>query len=118
MRNLLAHIPKQDKSAVADAVSIIFDQPDQYSAGVQLQWLVQSLRNHYPEAAKLLFETEEDILMYKSFPRPHWRRIHSTNPLERLHKEIRRRTKVIGVFPDRAAVFCLVGSILTEIDDD
>ncbi len=118
MRNLLAHIPKRDKSAVADAVRMIFDQPDRYSASVQLQWLVQNLGSHYPEAAKLLSEAEEDILMYKSFPRAHWRRIHSTNPLERLHKEIRRRTKVVGVFPDRASVFRLVGMILKETDDD
>lgn len=118
MRNLLAHIPKRDKSAVADAVRMIFDQPDRYSASVQLQWLVQNLGNHYPEAAKLLSEAEEDILMYKSFPRAHWRRIHSTNPLERLHKEIRRRTKVVGVFPNRASVFRLVGTMLKETDDD
>ncbi len=118
MRNLLAHIPKRDKSAVADAVRMIFGQPDRYSASVQLQWLVQNLGNHYPEAAKLLSEAEEDILMYKSFPRAHWRRIHSTNPLERLHKEIRRRTKVVGVFPNRASVFRLVGTILKETDDD
>ena len=118
MRNLLAHIPKRDKSAVADAVRMIFDQPDRYSAGVQLHWLVQSLSHHYPEAAKLLSEAEEDILTYKSFPRPHWRRIHSTNPLERLNKEIRRRTKVVGIFPNRASVFSLVGTILKETDDD
>ena len=118
MRNLLAHIPKRDKSAVADAVRMIFDQPDRYSAGVQLHWLVQSLSHHYPEAAKLLSEAEEDILTYKSFPRPHWRRIHSTNPLERLNKEIRRRTKVVGIFPNRASVFRLVGTILKETDDD
>ena len=118
MRNLLAHIPKRDKSAVADAVRMIFDQPDRYSASAQLQWLVQNLGSHYPEAAKLLSEAEEDILMYKSFPRAHWRRIHSTNPLERLYKEIRRRTKVVGIFPDRASVFRLVGMILKETDDD
>lgn len=118
MRNLLAHIPKRDKSAVADAVRMIFDQPDRYSASVQLQWLVQNLGNHYPEAANLLSEAEEDILMYKTFPKSHWRRIHSTNSLERIHKEIRRRTRVVGVFPDRASVIRLVGTILKEIDDD
>jgi putative transposase len=118
MRNLLAHIPKRDKSAVADAVRMIFEQPDRYSASVQLRWLVQNLGNHYPEAAKLLSEADEDILMYKTFPKSHWRRIHSTNSLERIHKEIRRRTKVVGVFPDRASVIRLVGSILKEIDDD
>jgi transposase-like protein len=70
---------------------MIFDQPDRYPAGIQLHWLVQSLSHHYSEAAKLVSEAEEDILAYRTFPRSHWRRIHSTYALERLHKEIRRR---------------------------
>jgi len=118
MRNVLAHIPRRDKLAVADAVRMIFNQTDRYSAGLQLQGLAQSMEDLYPQAAKLLFEAEEDILVYKTFPREHWRRIHSTNPLERLHKEVKRRTKVVGVFPDRASVLRLVGMNLKEIDDD
>lgn len=118
MRNLLAHVPKRDKRAVADAVRLVFDQPDRITAGFQLQKLAQNLRSYYPEASKLLEEAEEDILVYKTFPREHWRRIHSTNPLERLNKEIKRRTKVVGVFPDRASVIRLVGMNLKEIDEE
>jgi transposase-like protein len=118
MRNVLAHIPRRDKLAVADAVRMIFNQPDRYSAGLQLQGLANSMEDLYPQAAKLLLQAEEDILVYKTFPREHWRRIHSTNPLERLHKEVKRRTKVVGVFPDRASVLRLVGMNLKEIDDD
>jgi len=104
MRNVLAQIPRQDKRAVADAVRLIFNQPDRHSAGLQLHGLAQNMGDLYPQAAKLLLEVEEDILVYKTFPREHWRRIHSTNPLERIHKEVKRRTKVVGVFPDRASV--------------
>ena len=68
--------------------------------------------------ATLLLEAEPDILAYKSFPKDHWKRIHSTNLLERLNKEIKRRTKVVGVFPDRPSVMRLVGTLLNEIDDD
>jgi transposase-like protein len=118
MRNVLAYIPRRDKRAVADAVRMIFNQPDRYSAGLQLHGLAQSMGDLYAQAAKLLVEAEEDILAYKTFPREHWRRIHSTNPLERLHKEVKRRTKVVGVFPDRASVLRLVGMNLKEIDDD
>ena len=118
MRNLLAHVPKRDKRAVADAVRLVFDQPDRITAGIQLQKLAQNLRSYYPEASKLLEEAEEDILVYKTFPREHWRKIHSTNPRERLNKEIKRRTKVVGVFPDRASVIRLVGMNLKEIDED
>lgn len=118
MRNLLAHVPKRDKCAVADAVRLVFDQPDRITAGFQLHKLAQNLRSYYPEVSKLLEEAEEDILVYKTFPREHWRKIHSTNPLERLNKEIKRRTKVVGVFPDRASVIRLVGMNLKEIDED
>jgi len=118
MRNILAHIPRRDKRAVADAVRMIFNQPDRYAADLQLHGLAQNMEVLYPQAAKLLVEAEEDILAYKTFPREHWRRIHSTNPLERLHKEVKRRTKVVGVFPDQASVLRLVGMNLKEIDDD
>ena len=76
----------------ANAIRMIFNQPDRYSAGLQLHGLAQSLGDLYPQAAKFLVEAEEDILVYKTFPREHWRRIHSTNPLERLNKEVKRRT--------------------------
>lgn len=118
MRNLLARIPHRDKAAVAEAVRTIFEQPSLRSARARLHHLGDRLDNVYPEAASLLVAAEDDILAYKSFPKDHWRRIHSTNLVERLNKEVKRRTKVVGVFPDRPAVFRLVGSILKEIDDD
>jgi transposase-like protein len=118
MRNLLAHIPKRDKKAVAAAVRLIFDQLTRASAGAQLRRLVTRLTPSYPEAAQLLQDAEHDILAYKVFPPEHWRRIHSTNPLERVNKEIRRRTRVIGIFPDRPATIRLVGTLLREQDDD
>ena len=118
MRNLLARIPHQDKAAVAEAVRLVFDQLSRQSAEFQLHQLVEKLDKTYPDAAALLANAEQDILAYKSFPKEHWRRIHSTNLLERVNKEVKRRTKVVGVFPDRPSVIRLVGSILNEIDDD
>lgn len=118
MRNLLARIPHRDKQAVADAVRLIFDQPSRQSAADQLHQLVEKMNPIYHKAATLLLEAEPDILAYKTFPNEHWRRIHSTNLLERLNREIKRRTKVVGVFPDQPSVIRLVGSLLTEIDDD
>ncbi|MGD2159280.1 MAG: IS256 family transposase [Anaerolineales bacterium] len=125
MRNLLAKIPHRDKAAVAEAVRLTFEQPSRQSAEFQLQQLAEKLGMVYPDAATLLAKAEQDILAYKLFPKEHWRRIHysvclrrSTNLLERVNKEVKRRTKVIGVFPDRPSVIRLVGSILNEIDDD
>ena len=118
MRNLLARIPHRDKKAVAAATRLIFDQPSRQSAEIQLQLLVGKLDPIYPNAATLLLEAEADILAYKSFPKEHWRRIHSTNLLERINKELKRRTKVVGVFPDQPAVIRLVGTLLKEVDDD
>lgn len=118
MRNLLARIPHRDKKAVAASARLIFDQPSRQSAEVQLHQLVNKLGSIYPKAATLLLEAEPDILAYKSFPKDHWRRIHSTNLVERLNKEIKRRTNVVGVFPDQPAVLRLVGTLLNEVDDD
>jgi len=118
MRNLLARIPHKDKQAVADVVRLIFDQPSHQSAADQLHQLVQKMNPIYPKAAALLLDAETDILVYKTFPKEHWRRIHSTNMLERLNKEVKRRTKVVGVFPDQSSVIRLVGTLLMETDDD
>lgn len=118
MRNLLARIPHKDKQAVADAVRLIFDQPSHQSAADQLHQLVEKMNPIYPKAATLLLDAETDILVFKTFPKEHWRRIHSTNMLERLNKEVKRRTKVVGVFPDQPSVIRLVGTLLMETDDD
>lgn len=118
MRNILAHVPKGDKAIVAAALRTIFAQPDREAAGQQLAEVVGAMRSRWPKAAELLAEAEEDILAYMAFPPEHWSRIYSTNPLERLNKEIKRRTYVVGVFPDQPSVIRLVGSVLMEIADE
>jgi putative transposase len=118
MRNILAHVPKGDKAIVAAALRTIFAQPDREAAGQQLLEVVQAMQARWPKAAELLAEAEEDVLAYMSFPAEHWTRIYSTNPLERLNKEIKRRTYVVGVFPDQPSVIRLVGSVLVEIADE
>jgi transposase-like protein len=99
MRNLLAHVPRGDKSMVASALRTIFAQPDRQAAGVQLAEAVQAMQRRWPKAAELLAKAEDDILAYMAFPPELWTRIYSTNPLERLNKEVKRRTNVVGVFP-------------------
>jgi putative transposase len=99
MRNLLAHVPRGGKSVVASALRTIFAQPDRQAAGVQLAEAVQAMQRRWPKAAELLAKAEEDILAYMVFPPELWTRIYSTNPLERLNKEVKRRTNVVGVFP-------------------
>jgi putative transposase len=118
MRNVLAHIPKGSKAVVAAAIRTIFAQPDRDAAGQQLSEVAKVMRPRWPKAAGLVAAAEEDVLTYMNFPPEHWTRIYSTNPLERLNKEIKRRTNVVGVFPDQASVIRLVGSILMEISDE
>ena len=118
MRNLLAVVPKGAREAVAAVVRTIFAQPDHASAGAQLRRVVEGLRPRFAEAAARLEEAAEDVLAHLHFPKAHRARLHSTNPLERLNKEIKRRTHVVGIFPTRAALLRLVGAILTEQDDE
>lgn len=118
MRNLLAHVPRGDKSIVAAALRTIFAQPDRQAAGVQLAEVVQAMQRRWPKAAQLLAQAEDDILAYMAFPAELWTRIYSTNPLERLNKEVKRRTNVVGVFPDGGSVMRLVGAVLLEIADE
>jgi len=118
MRNLLAYVPQADKSMVAAAVRTIFAQPNRKAASEQLTVVVESLEKRWPKAAQLLAAAEEDILAYMAFPEDHWTRIYSTNPLERLNKEIRRRTDVVGVFPNDDALARLAGAVLMEISDE
>jgi len=118
MRNVLAHVPKRDKALVAALIKTIFAQPDRQAAGEQLKQVAQAIYKRWPKAAELLEKAEEDILAYMAFPQKHWTRIYSTNPLERLNKEVKRRTNVVGVFPDQPSVVRLVGSLLLEINDE
>ncbi len=118
MRNLLAHVPKNHKEMIAATIRTVFAQPDPVATRDQLRQVVGMLQVRYPHAAELLQEAEADVTAYADFPRAHWRKIASTNPLERVHKEIKRRCNVIGIFPDDASVIRLVGAVLAETHDD
>lgn len=118
MRNILAQVPHRDKSLVVAAIRTIFAQPTQAEAKRQLVEVVTSLRGRWSKAADVLEGADDDVLAYMAFPQGHWTRIDSTNPLERLNREVKRRTEVVGVFPDTASVLRLVGSVLIEQDDE
>src|SRR5690625_711807 len=118
MRNLLSQVPKSAQQMVAALVRTIFAQPDKMAAHVQLADVVDSLEQRFPKAADLLKDAEEDILAFMAFPNEHWRQLHSTNPLERLMREIGRRTDVVGIFPNRASLIRLAGAVLAEQQDE
>jgi transposase-like protein len=118
VRNVLAHIPKGDKAMMAAAVRTIFAQPDRKAAGQQLRYVAETISTRWPKASQLLLSAEEDVLAFMAFPRVHWTRIYSTNILERLNKEVKRRTKVVEIFPDTSSVIRLVGTLLAEADDE
>jgi putative transposase len=118
MRNLLATVPKGQGEMVAALVRTIFAQTDAEATRGQLREVVGHLEGRFPKAAALLAEAEHDVTAYAVFPRAHWRKIWSTNPLERVNKEIKRRTNVVGVFPNDDSVIRLVGAVLAEVHDD
>jgi transposase-like protein len=118
MRNVLAHVPKADKSIVAAAIRTIFAQPNQEAARQQMAEVVAAMKPRWPKAAEVLANGEDEILTYMTFPMEHWTRIYSTNPLERLNREVKRRTDVVCIFPDTDSVLRLVGSILIEVHDE
>jgi putative transposase len=118
MRNLLGTVPSASKEMVAATVRTIFAQPDAAATRSQLRDVVGLLEPQFPKAAKLLEDAEVDVTAYTAFPRAHWRKIASTNPLERINKEIKRRSNVVGIFPDDASVIRLVGAVLLEQHDD
>jgi len=118
MRNLLATVPRSASGTVAAIVRTIFAQPDHPSAMAQLHRVAEGLAPKFPAAAELLESAAEDVLAHFHFPEEHRRRLHSTNPLERLHKEVKRRTTVVGIFPDRSSLIRLAGMLLAEQDDE
>jgi putative transposase len=118
VRNLLTKVPKAAQPFVASAVRSIFDQPDASTTREQHARIHEQLAERFAGAAELLADAEPDILAFTSFPEAHWRQIRSNNPQERLNKEIRRRTDVVGIFPNRAAVIRLVGMVLCEQHDE
>ncbi len=103
---------------VAAAIRSVFEQPDETSASEQLRRVSDGLSARFPAVAELLTDAEADLLVHFTFPEAHRRQIRSTNPLERLNKEVKRRTAVVGIFPSRASVLRLVGMVLAEQDDE
>ncbi len=118
VRNVLTRVPKATQSMVATLIRSIFDQPDAEQVHLQHARVVEQLAERFGDAADMLIGAEADILAFSGFPKEHWRQIWSNNPQERLNKEIRRRTDVVGIFPNRAAVIRLVGAVLAEQHDE
>ena len=118
MRNLLAKVPRSAQPMVATLVRTIFEQPDAEQVGAQHARVVEQLLAKFADAATMLIDAGPDLLAFASFPKEHWRQIWSNNPQERLNKELRRRTDVVGIFPNRAAVIRLVGAVLAEQNDE
>jgi len=118
MRNLLATVSQGAREAVAAIVRTVFAQPDHATAMAQLKKVADGLRTRFGRAAALLEEAAEDVLAYRLFPSEHQRQLHSTNVLERLNKEIKRRSNVVGIFPSAQSTLRLVGAVLLEQDDE
>jgi len=118
MRNLLTRVPKKAQEPVAALVRSIFAQADAEETHAQHGRVIEQLAERFPEAAELLTAAEAEILAFADFPKAHWRQIWSNNPQERLNREIRRRTDVVGIFPNRAAILRLVGAVLVEQDEE
>lgn len=118
LRNVQGRVSKSSQGMVTAAVKTIFTQPDYATAKEQLRRIADMLRPKHPEVADMLERAEEDVLAYMTFPEAYWRQIRSTNSLERLNKEIARRTDVVGIFPNRAALIRLVAMVLAEQNDE
>src|SRR5438067_7465403 len=118
VRNLLTRVPKSAQAMVATLVRSIFEQPDADTTWAQHARVVEQLQERFPDAAVMLVDAAPDVLAFTAFPKEHWRQIRSNNPQERLNKELRRRTDVVGIFPNRASMIRLVGAVLAEQHDE
>jgi transposase-like protein len=118
VRNLQTRVPKSAQSLVATLVRSIFAQPDAASVYDQHRRVCDQLGERFPAATDMLQDAAADLLAFTAMPKEHWRQLWSNNPLERLNREIRRRTDVVGIFPDRAAIIRLVGAVLAEQHDE
>jgi putative transposase len=118
MRNVLAVVPKGTQDMVASIIRTIFAQPDIEHVRTQFDEVARMLQRSHPKVADMLDDAKEDLLAFTGFPAKHWRQIWSTNPLERVNKEIKRRTDVVGVFPNPAALLRLAGAVLVEQHDE
>jgi transposase-like protein len=118
MRNLLAHAGRSGRRVVSAFIATAFAQDDADKASWQWRLVADQLRPKVQKLAALMDEAEHDVLAYMSFPQQHRVKLHSTNPLERVNGEIKRRTEVVGIFPNEAAITRLVGAILLEQNDE
>jgi putative transposase len=118
LRNALALVPKSAQQMVAATIRTVFMQPDTVTAHDQWRKVTLTFLERYPRLADLMETSEEEVLAYVAFPPEHWRQIWSNNPLERLNREIKRRSNVVGIFPNEGAVIRLVGAILAEQHDE
>jgi transposase-like protein len=118
MRNALAHVPKGQQTMVAAALRQAFLQADQVNARQVWRQVADQLRPRWPKLAALMDESEHDVLAYMGFPAQHRAKLHSTNPLERLNKEVKRRADVVGIFPSEPSIVRLIGAVLLEQNDE
>ena len=118
VRNALALVPKSAQQLVAATIRTVFAQPEPEMARQTWRQVADGFRARYPKLAALLDGAEVDVLAYLAFPPDHWRQIWSNNPLERVNREVKRRTDVVGIFPNQAAIVRLVGMILAEQHDE
>ena len=118
MRNALAHVPRGQHTVVAAAIRQAFTQPDRAAAGDTWRHVADQLRARWPKLAALMDESEADVLAYMSFPSQHRTKLHSTNPIERLNKEVKRRADVVGIFPNEDSIVRLIGAVLFEQNDE
>ena len=118
LRNALARVPKGSAEMVAAAIPAIFAQPTGQEVIDQVDKAAAMLQPKFPAVATMLTDAREDLTAFASFPAAHWVKIWSTNPLERVNKEVKRRTNVVGIFPHDAAVLRLAGAVLIEAHDE
>jgi transposase-like protein len=118
MRNALAHAGKSGRRVVSAFIATAFAQETPEAASTQWRSVADQIRPKVPKLANLMDEAENDVLAYMTFPKQHWAKLHSTNPIERLNGEIKRRTEVVGIFPNEDAIIRLVGALLLEQNDE
>ena len=118
MRNVLSRVPKASSEMVAAAIRTVFAQPDATHVRSQMDEVIRMLAVQFPDVAAMLADATEDLLAFTAFPLAHWKKIWSTNPLERLNGEIKRRTNVVGIFPNDASVLRLVTAVVVETHDE
>ncbi len=118
MRNALSYVPKGQQSMVSAGLRQAFIQPDRAGASQTLRHVADQLRAKWPKLGAFIDDSEADVLAHMDFPVQHRTKVHSTNPLERLNKEVKRRADVVGIFPNEGSIIRLIGAVLLEANDE